>query len=233
MIRALCFDVFGTVVDWRSSIIAEGVQFNHRYGWQVDWAKFADAWRGLYQPSMEEVRCGDREWVPLDTLHRESLERLLDESGLSLQEDELDHVNRVWHRLQPWPDSVEGLTRMKSGFTLATLSNGNIELLSDMASHSGLPWDAILGAEPAQQYKPRPEPYLVSAKMLALEPDQCMLVAAHNSDLVTAAKLGFKTAFVTRSTEYGPTQDFDLVAEHGYDHVAADMIELADQLQGQ
>ncbi len=230
-IRALLFDVFGTVVDWRGSIVAEGNEFNRHKGTTVDWANFADRWRSMYQPAMEKVRTGARDWTILDTLHRESLEVLIAEFGLEyLNESECDHLNRVWHRLQPWPDSVEGLKRMKAGHIIATCSNGNVSLIVDMAKYSDLPWDMVLGAEVTRTYKPLPESYLCSARMLGLNPEECCMVAAHNSDLVAAGKLGFATAFVPRPTEYGPTQDFDLEAENPYSFVAEDFIDLAGQL---
>ena len=230
-IKALTFDVFGTVVDWRSSIISEGGQLNLDWGWDLNWAEFADRWRGMYQPSMEEVRTGRRNWEILDTLHRESLERLLEEFGCEgIGEDRIDHLNRMWHRLKPWPDAVEGLLRMKKRFILATLSNGNVALLVNMAKNSGLPWDAVLGAEVARSYKPMPDAYLITAIMLGLEPGNCLMVAAHNQDLQAASKLGFQTAFVRRPSEYGPDQKNDLEAEADYDFVAHDFLELAEQL---
>lgn len=231
-IRALLFDVFGTVVDWRGSIIAEGREFNRQKGTAVDWAHFADRWRGMYQPAMEEVRTGARDWAILDTLHRESLEVLIPEFGLEhLDESERDHLNRIWHRLQPWPDSVEGLLRMKANHIIATCSNGNVALIVDMAKNSCLPWDMVLGAEVTRHYKPLPESYLSSAGMLGLKPEECCMVAAHNSDLVAAGNLGFATAFVPRPTEYGPDQDFDLEAEGSYTFVAQNFIDLSAQLE--
>ncbi len=230
-IKALLFDVFGTVVDWRSSIINEGVALGQRKGLKADWVKFADAWRGLYQPSMQKVRKGERPWTTLDQLHRESLEQLLGEFSIEgLSEREIDHFNRAWHRLCPWPDSVDGLTRLKRRFIIATLSNGNIALTVNMAKHSSLPWDVILGAEVARCYKPLPDPYLASAQALDLEPKQCLMVAAHNDDLFTAGDLGFRTAFVERPTEYGPYQNKDLKARGDFDFVAKDLIDLANQL---
>jgi 2-haloacid dehalogenase len=231
-IKALTFDVFGTVVDWRTSIAREGAALGRAKGiTHVDWVQFADAWRGLYQPAMTRVRKGERPWTRLDTLHRESLDALLVQFGIKgLAEDEIDHLNRAWHRLDPWPDAVEGLTRLKRRFVLATLSNGNIALMVNMARHGGLPWDAILGAEPTQHYKPQPETYLGTADMLGLRPEQCLMVAAHNNDLVAAARCGLRTAFVARPTEHGPAQTSDLRAEHAFDVVARDFIDLAANL---
>ena len=189
-VAALLFDVFGTVVDWRSSIIAEMRAFAAARDRQADWAAFADAWRGLYQPAMEEVRSGRRGWTILDVLHRESLDRLLDTYGLAgIGEAEKDHLNKVWHRLMPWPDAIAGLKRLKSRYIIGTLSNGNIGLLTRMAKHAGLPWDVVLGAETARAYKPQPQAYLANVELLNLQPAQAMMVAAHNGDLAAAAAI--------------------------------------------
>jgi 2-haloacid dehalogenase len=230
-IKALTFDVFGTVVDWRGSIIREGQAFGRRHGLQVDWEKFADAWRGLYHPTMDRVRKGELPWMRLDDLHRMSLDRLLVDFGVrGLAEADVDHLNRVWHRLDPWPDAVEGLTRLRRTFILATLSNGNVALMVNMAKRAGLPWDAILGAEVARHYKPDPETYLVTADLLGLRPEQCMMVAAHNNDLKAASALGLRTAFVRRPAEYGPGQSTNLKPERAWDVVAEDFVELAQRL---
>lgn len=229
--KALLFDVFGTVVDWRSSIIAEGEAFGRAQTLDIDWAAFADGWRAKYQPAMQRVRDGKTGWVKLDDLHHENLLELLKEfsiSGLSMTE--IDHWNKVWHRLNPWPDTVDGLTRLKSNFILATLSNGNVALIVNMAKHAGLPWDAVLGAEVAGHYKPQPEAYLKTAGFLGLAPEDCLMVAAHNADLVAAAGCGLGTAFVCRPHEYGPTQVADQRAENKYNYVATDFIDLANQL---
>jgi len=230
-VQALVFDVFGTVVDWRSSIIDEGRSFGERLGVSTDWARFADSWRSRYQPSMEAVRSGKRAWTKLDELHRESLLALLEEFEIhAISEADIDHFNRAWHRLRPWPDSVPGLTRLRTRFPLAPCSNGNVALLMNMARNAGLPWDAILGAEPARAYKPLPEAYLRTVDFLGLVPRQVMLVAAHNGDLMAASEQGLRTAFVARPTEYGPDQTQDLRAEHDFDYVASSMEDLADQL---
>ena len=230
-VKALFFDVFGTVVDWRSSIILELETFGKRKGVEVNWAAFADDWRDLYQPSMDAVRRGDREWRPLDTLHRESLITLISRHNITrLTEEEIDHLNKAWHRLEPWPDCVEGLTRLRTNYILATLSNGNIALLVNMAKRAGLPWDAVLGAEPARAYKPLPQSYLRNAQFLGLEPAECMLVAAHNRDLAAARTLGFRTAFVCRPTEHGPGQNTDLRAESEWDIVTETMTGVAGAL---
>jgi 2-haloacid dehalogenase len=231
-VRALTFDVFGTVVDWRSSIIREGEALGRAKGiGHVDWAKFADAWRGLYQPAMERVRSGAMPWTKLDDLHRASLDRLLGEQRISgLTEEEIEHLNRAWHRLDPWPDAVEGLTRLRRRYMLATLSNGNVALMVNMAKRAGLPWDAILGAEVARHYKPQPQAYLNTAELLGLRPAECLMVAAHNGDLVAAAGCGFRTAFVPRPAEHGPQQARDTRPEHAFDVVATDFVDLARRL---
>lgn len=230
-VKALFFDVFGTVVDWRTSLIRELKAFGLERGAEADWTRFADDWRGMYQPAMDGVRRGDREWRNLDTLHRESLINLLSRYSLTgLTEAEIDHLNHAWHRLEPWPDSVGGLTRLKRKFILNTMSNGNVRLLVDMARHAGLPWDAVLGAEPVRAYKPQPRAYLGNAALLALEPDEIMLVAAHNDDLAAAQALGFRTAFIQRPTEYGPDQRKDLEAEGDWDIVAGSMTGVAEAL---
>lgn len=231
-VKALTFDVFGTVVDWRGSIIREGEAFGRAKGLDVDWAKFADSWRAMYQPSLDRVRKGEAAWTKLDDLHRASLDRLLVDFGIrGLTEDEIDHLNRVWHRLDPWPDTVPGLTRLKTKYILATLSNGNVALLVNMAKRAGIPWDAVLGAEVAQHYKPQPEAYLTTAELLGLRPEECMMVAAHNSDLIAASGLGFGTAFVARPAEYGPGQTANVAAEREYDVVAKDFVDLAERLR--
>ena len=230
-VQALLFDVFGTVVDWRGSIIAELTRFGAAKGIAADWAAFTDDWRGMYQPAMEEVRSGRRPWTILDVLHRESLDALLANYGIGgLSEVEKNHVNQVWHRLKPWPDAVEGLKRLKSRYIIGTLSNGNVGLLTRMAKHAGLPWDVILGAETARAYKPLPQAYLASAALLNLEPAQVMLVAAHNGDLAAASAVGLRTAFVARPQEYGPHQSRDFKAERDWDVACASFAELADAM---
>jgi 2-haloacid dehalogenase len=230
-VEALLFDVFGTVVDWRSSLIDDLTRFGAEKGIAADWAAFADDWRALYQPAMEEVRSGRRAWTILDVLHRESLEKLLAEYRLGgLGEAEKDHINRVWHRLRPWPDAVAGLVRLKSRYIVGTLSNGNVGLLTRMAKFAGLPWDVVLGAETARAYKPLPRAYLANAALLNLEPGRVMLVAAHNGDLAAAAAAGLGTAFVARPSEYGPGQSRDTSAEGAWDVVCASFAGLADAM---
>jgi len=227
-VQALLFDVFGTVVDWRSSLIDDLARFGAGKGVKADWAAFADDWRGLYQPAMDEVRTGRRPWTILDVLHRESLDKLLVKYALTgLSEADKDHVNKVWHRLKPWPDTVEGLRRLKSRYIIGTLSNGNVGLLTRMAKHAGLPWDVVLGAETARAYKPLPQAYLASAELLNLAPSQVMLVAAHNGDLAAAAECGLRTTFVARPAEYGPHQKRDFKADRDWDVVTDSFTALA------
>ena len=231
MVRAMTFDVFGTVVDWRSSIVREGEQLTARKGIAVDWPRFADAWRAGYGPAMSRVRNGELPWTRIDDLHRIILDGLIPEFGLTaLTEAERDDLNRVWHRLSPWPDTVSGLTRLRTRYVLATLSNGNVALLVNMAKHSGLPWDAVLSAELAHRYKPDPAVYLTAADLLGLEPEQVMMVAAHKGDLRAAAALGLRTAYVPRPLEYGPDREIDTTPDPAFDVVATDFNDLADRL---
>jgi 2-haloacid dehalogenase len=233
-VRALVFDVFGTVVDWRSGVAREAAPFLRRYGTaDADPGAFADAWRRRYYPSMLEVISGRRPFVRLDVLHRENLLQALPEFGIdpaSIDPAELDELNLAWHRLDPWPDAVAGLVRLKSRYIIAPLSNGNIALMVGIAKRAGIPWDAILGAEVAQAYKPSPEAYSRTAEVLALRPEQVCLVAAHNPDLAAARACGLKTAFVPRPLEQGPAQLSDLEPAQDWDVVAADFGALADQL---
>ena len=231
ILKAVTFDVFGTVVDWRTSIAREVESLAVKKKFAVDGQRFADAWRELYQPSMTKVRDGKVPWTVLDDLHRTNLLQVLETFGIDqLSEEEIEHLNRAWHRLDPWPDAVAGLQRLKQHYIIGTLSNGNVALIVNMAKFSGLPWDVVLGAEIARHYKPQPEAYLKSAEILGLEPKECMLVAAHNGDLAAAGRCGFQTAFVPRPKEYGPEQTTDLVAEYDCDVVAGDFIELAQIL---
>lgn len=233
-VRALVFDTFGSVVDWRGSIIRDLSAWGNAHQIQADWVGLADQWRGLYQPQMQKVRSGERPWVNLDDLHRESLEMLIPHFGLShLNESQRDHVNRVWHRLDAWPDSIAGMSRLKSKYIIGSLSNGNVSLLTNMAKYAGLPWDIILSTEWFHCYKPLPESYAKACQILNLKPDEVMMCAAHNDDLAAARKVGLKTAFWPRSTEYGPEQSKDLSAEDDWDIVAEDIRDLADQLLAQ
>jgi 2-haloacid dehalogenase len=230
-VSALVFDVFGTVVDWRSSIIGEGERLGAAKGIRVDWEGFADAWRGGYRPSMDRVRDGELPWTNLDTLHRMVLDELLEKFGISgLDQAEKDHLNRAWHRLTPWPDSVSGLTRLRTRFVLATLSNGNVALLTNMAKHAGLPWDCILSAELVRHYKPAPEAYQMAPDLLGLRPEQVMMIAAHKGDLRVAQAVGLRTAFVPRPMEFGPGRQVDVTPEPTFDVFARDFEDLADKL---
>lgn len=231
-VRALLFDVFGTCVDWRTSVMREGEAFGRSHGLHgVDWAACADAWRGRYQPQLEQVRSGRRPWTILDVLHRESLDAVLAELGVSgIPAADLDDLNRAWHRLDPWPDTIRGLTQLKRKYVIAPNSNGNVALILNMAKRAGIPWDAILGAEIARAYKPKPEAYLRNVEILGLTPPRVMMVAAHNADLLAARACGLRTAFVPRPTEHGPGQRTDLRAEHEFDVVAGDFVDLVRQL---
>jgi 2-haloacid dehalogenase len=227
----LTFDVFGTVVDWRSTIIREGQALGARKELVVDWEAFADAWRAGYGPSMNRVRQGELPWTNIDGLHRLILDELLARFGIEgLSEAEVDDLNRVWHRLEPWPEAIAGLERLRERYILASLSNGNVALLVNMAKRAGLPWDCVLSSELARHYKPDPEVYRLAARLLGLEPQQVMMVAAHNGDLLAAQAVGYRTAFVLRATEYGPGQTTNLEADPRIDVVAADFSDLADQL---
>ena len=230
--EALIFDVFGTVVDWRSSIIREGEDLGRRKHLDVDWAAFADAWRSRYAPSMDRVRHGELPWTKLDDLHRISLEELLREFGIqTLSEKEKDHLNRVWHRLDSWPDAVEGLTRLKERHVIAPLSNGNVALLVNVAKGAGLPWDLILSAELVRHYKPDPQTYLMATELLSLHPEQVMMVAAHVDDLKAAKENGLKTAYVPPPPEFGPGQEAQ-PPDPSFDLVASNFIELDKKLAG-
>ena len=230
-VAALVFDVFGTCVDWRGTIIREAERWSRELGRPVDGPGLADAWRANYDPSMEEIRAGRRPFTLLDTLHRETLNKIAPRFGLSgLDEATMDRLNRVWHRLDPWPDTVPGLRRLKSRFLLAPLSNGGVALLTRMAKRAGLPWDLILSGELFQGYKPEPKVYLGAARLLDLDPSRVMMVAAHNGDLAAAAKLGLRTAFILRPAEYGPKQTTDLAPGGDWDFSCDSMEALADEL---
>ena len=230
-VKALVFDTFGTVVDWRTSVTHEVEALAKRKGFTVDAAKFADAWRGGYGPSMNRVRSGKLSWTKLDRLHRMTLDRILVEFGISgLSASETDALNRAWHRLRPWPDAVAGLTRLKKKFTIAPLSNGNISLITNMAKYSGLPWDCVLGAELVRHYKPDREVYQSAADFLDLSRAEVMMVAAHLGDLRAAKAVGLKTAFVKRPLEFGPGGKPDLNADASVDVSATDFNDLAAQL---
>jgi 2-haloacid dehalogenase len=222
--KALLFDVFGTCVDWRTSVARAAAALG------LPGERVADAWRARYQPQLETVRSGQREWVVLDVLHREALDDVLDELGLDLDPPRRDALTLAWHRLDPWPDTVAGLTRLKQRCVIAPCSNGHIAQSVNLARHAGLPWDAILGAEIARAYKPDPRVYRASVAALGLEPAEVMMVAAHNGDLRAAASCGLRTAFVARPREHGPGQTTDLQAELDVDAEAGDLVALADAL---
>ncbi len=230
-VRALTFDVFGTVVDWRSSVIAEGQTLGARLGLQADWPALADAWRKGYFATMAQVAKGELPWDTIDALHRRVLDHLLPRFDLqALDGATRADFNRAWHRLAPWPDTVAGLARLKQGFTISTLSNGNLSLLVAMAKHAGLPWDAVLTAELFGRFKPDPAVYLGAARLLGLEPGQVLMVAAHPFDLVAAQHAGLKTAYIPRPDEYGPGGRMEPVGDAVFDIVAPDLGDLARQL---
>ena len=239
MPKALVFDVFGTCVDWRGSIIREGRLLNRERGWSIDWEGLVDAWRGAYQPNMAKVRKGQLPWTNLDALHLMALKQLLPAylgatPKKAITAADLERINTMWHRLKAWPDAVRGVRRLKSEYVVGTMSNGNVALLTNMAKFSGLPWDVILSAEWVQHYKPDRETYLSAPRMLGLKPAEVMLVAAHKSDLDGAAKAGLMTAFVTRPLEYGKaffdSGKYDLKFEPRFDCNAKDFSDLASQL---
>jgi 2-haloacid dehalogenase len=230
-VKALSFDVFGTVVDWRGSISREGRALGKQLGVRADWSAFADAWRAGYRPAMDEVRSGRLPWTNIDGLHRRILDRILAEAELDmLSEAQKDQLNRAWHRLAPWPDAVRGLKRLKKGYLITTLSNGNVSLLANMAKHAGLPWDCVLSAELFHHYKPDPEAYLGAAAMLGLAPHELMMVAAHKDDLRAAQRAGLRAAFVQRPLEFGDPAKKDLKPEKDFDVNAKDFNELAAKL---
>lgn len=230
-IRVLAFDVFGTTVDWRGSIKREAESLARKHGLTGDWERFADAWRAGYKPAMNEVRTGHLPWMNLDALNRRILDSLLNQFSLSgLDDSAIDHLNRAWHRLAPWPDAVAGLHRLKQQFIVTTLSNGNMALLTNMAKHASLPWDCIISAEFFEHYKPDPETYLGAARLLNIATNELMMVAAHPDDLRAAKSLGCRTAYVKRPNEFGGKCKMPTVAEGEFDLVAEDFIDLAQQL---
>lgn len=230
-IKALTFDIFGTVVDWYGTIVREGQSWGAAKGITIDWAQFALDWRAGYEPAMGRVRRGELPWLIIDQLHRLILDELLVQYNITgLSEMEKEHWNRVWHRLTPWPDVLAGLARLKQRYIIAALSNGNMALLTNMAKHSALPWDCILSAELARHYKPDSEVYQTAADLLGLPPSQVLMVAAHQHDLRGAQAVGMKTALIPRPLEYGPDRRPDPTVDPTFDLVAADFADLADQL---
>ena len=243
-VEALVFDVFGKVVDWRTSITEEVLavarakqapstpESSSGSGWQHgDRTKFADEWRGGYHDGMKRVTAGEWPWMVVDQIHRRKLDELLPKYGLgALNEPERDHLNRAWHRLRPWPDAVQGLTRLKTRYVVAPLSNGNVALLTNMAKHAGLPWDCVLSAELAGHFKPDPRAYQKAAELLGLAADRVMMVAAHVSDLRGAQSAGLRTAFVTRPMEFGPDGKPDMEPDASFDVSAKDFFDLASHM---
>ncbi|MEM6617355.1 MAG: haloacid dehalogenase type II [Pseudomonadota bacterium] len=227
-IKALLFDVFGTLVDWRTTVARDAQAI---IGGDADWFAFADAWRALYEPAMERVRSGERDFIPLDKLHRENLDQVLIDFDLDyLNKDARKDLNRIWHRLDPWPDVPAGLAKLKKKRATAAQSNANIALMVDLSRHTGMTFDAILGAEVTGHYKPQRRAYTKACKMLGFKAERCMMVAAHNSDLAAAKMAGLKTAFIPRRTEYGPSQSTDLEPAQEWDFVATSLDDLAEQL---
>jgi len=235
-IRAVLFDVFGTVVDWRTGIIKDVGAFAAAHRLDLNEEQFADDWRGLYQPAMEMVRSGSRPYTSLDVLHRESLERVLKDHNVdpqALTEDDVERLNRAWHRLPAWPDSVSGLTAIRRTYIIGPLSNGNTSLLLNMARYAGLPWDLIIGSDLTRAYKPAPAAYLRTAGILGMAAGEVMLAAAHNTDLDAAKRAGLATAFISRPTEHGPAKTSDLAPTGSWDIIAKSLVDLALQLSGQ
>ena len=225
--QVLAFDVFGTVVDWYGSIRREVDAL--RLG--VDGGAFALAWRAGYQPAMRRVMTGELGWTLIDDLHRMILEQVLEQFGVhNLSDDQKRHLNKAWHRLDPWGDVVMGLTRLKSRYTICTLSNGNLGLLTNMAKRAALPWDCVLSAEVFRAYKPDPAAYLGVARVFDLPPSSVMLVAAHQDDLAAARACGLQTAYIERAAEFGPNQYKDLSPDPANTMHARDFLDLADQL---
>jgi 2-haloacid dehalogenase len=230
-LKALVFDTFGTVVDWRTSVIEDFRAFGKHKVMNVDWEAFVDEWKTSYRPGMDAVRSGQWPWTRVDQIYRKKLDEILPKYGvIGLTEHEKVYLNRVWHRLNPWPDSVAGLARLKKEYVIAPLSNSDLDCLVNMAKHAGLPWDAIFCSELFHHYKPDPEVYLGAIELLNLKPQEVMLVAAHNYDLRAARSHRMQTAFVPRPTEYGPSQKTDLKPEEAWEIVAADFGELASAL---
>lgn len=225
--RVLAFDVFGTVVDWHGTISREV----DALGIGVPGNDFASQWRAGYVPAMDRVRRGELGWTRIDDLHRMILDGILEDRGIEgLDETARQDLNRVWHRLDPWPDTVEALRRLRARFTTCTLSNGNLALLADLSKHGGLEWDLILSAEVFRHYKPDPRAYLGTCEVFGIEPSELMLVATHRADLRAAAACGCRTAFVERPLEHGPGGAGDTAREGEFELHARDLHDLADQL---
>jgi 2-haloacid dehalogenase len=230
-IKALTFDTFGTVVDWRTSIINDLSAYGRKHKLDTDWAAFVDEWKTAYKPGMDKVRKGEWPWLTIDEIYRRALDAMAPRYGLDkLDEASLHHINCVWHRLLPWPDVVDGLTRLKKKYLISTLSNGDVAMLANMAKHGGLPWDTVLCGQVFRHFKPDPEIYLGAIELLGCQPHEVMMVAAHNDDLKHARSHGMRTGFVLRPTEYGPAQQTNLQAAEQWDVIASDFGELATAL---
>ena len=231
-VQALLFDTFGTVVDWRDSVLAELVAFGAARWIDIDWTRFLTEWKAGYRPGMDRVNSGEWPWTTVETIYRRRLDEILPQHGIEgLVEADLAHLTRVWWRLHPWPDAVPGLRRLRTRFILSPLSNGSFAGMVHLARFAGLPWDCIITAENARCYKPRPETYRTAVALLGLRPAEVMMVAAHNYDLAAARACGLATAFVPRPTEYGPGQTSDLAPTAAWDVVAADFLDLARRLE--
>ncbi len=229
-LKALFFDVFGTLVDWRSSIAREVKNILNPYGYEIDWLAFADAWRAEYQPAMDEIRSGRQAFCKLDVLHRRNLEKILPRFEIAgLSEDALTNLNLAWHRLDAWPDSSPGLAHLSRKYWLAPVSNGNISLMVDLARRNKFPWDAILGSEIAGDFKPKPRVYLAACEAFDLAPGDCMMVAAHSNDLASALKCGLRTAHIARPNEHGSGRG-ESAPKVTVDVAAADLNDLAEKL---
>lgn len=232
-LKFLGFDVFGTVVDWRSGVSRDVQAFSLKHKLDIDSLKFADDWRGLYQPAMETVRSGKRPFVKLEVLNRENLIKVMHSYGIDpgrFHNDEIDHLNRTWERLDPWPDSIEGIKRLRSKFAVGPLSNGHIAGMMNLARYAGLTWDVIGGAELSQSFKPLPETYLKTIDAVGAAAKSTAMVAAHNADLLAARSVGMRTVFVRRTSEYGEGQTQDLEPSEDWDVVADSLMEVADAL---
>ena len=231
--KAMLFDVFGSLVDWRTGVAAVSAKTFKEKSVTFDPFVFADLWRAEYFPAMQRIRQGNRNYVPLDILHRENLDIVLEKTGLGshFNQSERDLLNKAWEQLPPWRDTLQGLNIIRHHCLVAPCSNGSIALMARLARHAGFHWDAVLGAEIAQNYKPQPEVYLASCKALGFEPGDVMMVAAHNSDLVAARKAGLMTGFFARPTEYGPNQKIDLEADEGWDFIGKNMLDFRPFLE--
>ncbi|MGH7358035.1 MAG: haloacid dehalogenase type II [Candidatus Rokuibacteriota bacterium] len=230
-VQALTFDTYGTVVDWRDSVLGQLTEFGAARGLDVDWTAFLTEWKAGYRPGMDRVNRGEWPWTTVEAIYRRRLDELLPRYEIDgLGEADRGHLTRAWWRLHPWPDAVPGLRRLRSRFVLSPLSNGSFAGMVHLARFAGLPWDCVITAENARWYKPRPEVYRTAAELLGLRPAEVMMVAAHNYDLAAARACGFRTAFVPRPAEHGPGQTSDLRPEADWDVVATDFLDLADRL---